>query len=64
MSVIEISAAQATSLAELAETHGLVAIHQVAPSGDVYVTPHNASAGFRIAADGAVSDIGETLPAP
>ena len=64
MSVIEITAAQAAALSELAEAHGLVAIHQVAPTGDVYVTPHNASTGFRIAADGAVSDIGHTLPAP
>ncbi|HEX5246182.1 MAG TPA: hypothetical protein VFW41_03535 [Gaiellaceae bacterium] len=64
MSVIEISAAQAAALAELASAHGLVAIHQVAPTGDLYVTPHNSSAGFRIAPDGAVSDIGQTLPAP
>jgi hypothetical protein len=41
-----------------------VAIHQVAPTGDVYVTPHNASTGFRIATDGAVSEIGQMLPAP
>jgi hypothetical protein len=64
MSVIEISAAQAAALATLAERHGLVAIHQVAPSGDVYVTPHGKAAGVRVAADGAVSDIGQTLPAP
>jgi hypothetical protein len=64
VSLIEITAAQAASLAELADAHGLVAIHQVAPSGDVYVTPHGKSAGFRIAADGIVSDIGATLPAP
>ena len=64
MSVIEISAAQAAALAELADAHGLVAIHQVAPAGDLYVTPHNSSSGFRIAADGAVSEIGQTLPAP
>ncbi|HEY8029983.1 MAG TPA: hypothetical protein VIE38_10790 [Gaiellaceae bacterium] len=64
MSVIEITATQAAALADLAEEHGLVAIHQVAPSGDVYVTPHNASTGFRIAPDGTLSDIGHTLPAP
>ena len=64
MSVIEISAAQAAALARLAETHGAVAIHQVAPTGDVYATPHGKRAGYRIAADGAISEIGETLPAP
>lgn len=64
MSVIEISAAQAGALAELAESHGFVAIHQVGPSGDLYVTPHGHAAGFRIAPDGAVSEIGDTLPAP
>ena len=64
MSVVEITAAQAAALAHLADAFGLVAIHQVAPAGDVYVTPHGDTAGFRIAADGAVSEIGETLPAP
>jgi hypothetical protein len=64
MSVIEITAAQASTLAELADAHGLVAIHQVEPADDVYVTPHNTSAGFRIDKDGAVSSIGQTLPAP
>jgi hypothetical protein len=64
MSVVEITAAQATALAELASRHGPVAIHQLVPSGDVYVTPHATASGFRVAPDGAVSEIGETLPAP
>jgi hypothetical protein len=64
VSIIEITAAQAAALAELADAHGVVAIHQVSPTGDLYVTPHNTSAGFRIATDGALSEIGQTLPAP
>jgi hypothetical protein len=32
-------------------------------AGDVYATLHGTSIGYRIAADGAVSEIGETLPA-
>ncbi|HET8895007.1 MAG TPA: hypothetical protein VFM96_13010 [Gaiellaceae bacterium] len=64
MSVIEITAAQARALAALAETHGALAIHQVESGGDVYITPHGSTAGFRVAQDRAVSDIGETLPAP
>lgn len=64
MSLIEITAAQAAALARLADVFGLVAIHQVAPAGDVYVTPHGDAVGFRIAPDGAVTEIGETLPAP
>jgi hypothetical protein len=64
VSVIEITAAQAAALAELADAHGLVAIHQVGPVDDVYVTPHGSTAGFRIAPDGEVRGIGETLPAP
>jgi hypothetical protein len=64
VSVIEITAAQATALADLASTYGLLAIHQLGPAGDVYATPHGSAAGFRVAPDGAVSEIGETLPAP
>jgi hypothetical protein len=64
MSVIEISAAQAAALARLAEAYGAVAIHQLAPTGDVYATPHGKTAGYRVAADGEISEMGETLPAP
>jgi len=64
MSIIEITAAQATALAALADRQGLVAIHQVEPAGDIYVTPHGSTSGYRIARDGAISEIGETLPAP
>lgn len=64
MSVIEITAAQANALATLTDRQGLVAIHQVEPAGDIYVTPHGSANGYRIARDGAVSEIGQTLPAP
>jgi hypothetical protein len=64
MSVIEITAAQAKALAALADKHGILAIHQIEAAGDVYITPHGSTAGFRVTKDGAVSDSGETLPAP
>ena len=64
MSVIEITAAQASALATLTDRQGLVAIHQVEPAGDIYVTPRGSASGYRIATDGSVSEIGETLPAP
>ena len=62
--MIEISATQAAALAALAERHGIVGIHQVDPIGDLYATPHGSAQGYRIASDGSVSEIGETLPAP
>jgi len=64
MSVIEITAAQANALAALTDRQGLVAIHQVEPGGDIYVTPRGSSSGYRISSDGILTDIGETLPAP
>jgi len=66
---IELTAAQARALAELAAREGGVTLHQVVASGeatrdpDVYVTPHGRSEGYRIAHDGELSSIGETLPA-
>ena len=66
---IEITHAQANALASLSEREGPLAIRQLvsaestAEPSDVYVTPHGATKGYRIAADGAVSDIGQTLPA-
>jgi hypothetical protein len=66
---IELTAAQAHALADFAAREGSVALHQVLHGGeamtaaDVYVTPHGSKNGFRIAADGSISAIGETLPA-
>jgi hypothetical protein len=67
---IELTAAQARALADFAAREGSVALHQVPPGGqaaaagaDVYVTPHGSKNGFRLAADGEISPIGETLPA-
>jgi hypothetical protein len=69
--IIELTAAQARTLAAFAAREGTVALHQV-PAGaesataaaDVYITPHGSKNGFRIAKDGSLSAIGETLPAP
>ena len=66
---IEITQEQARALAELAEREGgSVSLHQVAAIGatgpvDVYATPNGAANGYRIAADGHLTPIGETLPA-
>ena len=66
---IEITQEQARALAELAEREGgTVSLHQVAAIGatgpvDVYATPNGAANGYRIAADGHLTPIGETLPA-
>jgi hypothetical protein len=65
---IEITNAQAKALADLTGDKGPVAIRQLTSeergqAGDVYATLHGTSIGYRIAADGAVSEIGETLPA-
>jgi len=61
---IEITHAQAAALAQLAETAGALAIHQLGgEAGDVYATPHGSAIGYRVAADGTISEIGETLPA-
>jgi hypothetical protein len=67
---IEITRAQAKTLASLSEWEGPLAIRQLASGpagtmpGDIYVTPRGASSGFRIDPEGAMSDIGDTLPAP
>jgi hypothetical protein len=62
---IELTVAQARALAELADREGPISLHQLAHEAatDVYATPMGATIGFRIAIDGAVSGIGETLPA-
>ena len=69
MSGIEITHAQAKSLVELSEGQRTLAVRQLAPaenaeSDDLCATRHGTSSGYRIGADGAVSEIGETLPAP
>jgi hypothetical protein len=66
---IELTVAQARALAELADREGPIALHQLGAGGDaaatdVYATPLGATEGFRVAMDGAMSGIGETLPAP
>jgi hypothetical protein len=67
---IEITHAQAKTLATLSGWEGPLALHQLpneqegAMPGDLYVTPRGASSGFRIDPAGVMSDIGETLPAP
>ena len=66
---IELTAAQARALAELAARENGVTLHQLVASertthgSDVYVTPRGSSNGYRIAANGELSSIGETLPA-
>jgi hypothetical protein len=66
---IQLSPAQVTALASLAERCGGVSLRQLgdgsahSPIVDVYVTPLGSRSGVRIAPDGAVSEMGETLPA-
>jgi hypothetical protein len=71
VSNIELTAAQAKALASLAEREGPLALHQLASAeatirtaDDIYATPRGSSKGYKIAADGEVAEIGETLPAP
>ena len=64
---VKLTSAQAHAVAELADREGGVALHQLADTessghGDVYATPLGAISGYRIAADGSLSPIGETLP--
>jgi hypothetical protein len=64
---IELTVAQARALAELADREGPVSLHQLGPGSnaapaDVYATPVGETIGFRIAIDGALCGIGETLP--
>jgi hypothetical protein len=65
---IEITRAQANALASLTDWEGPLALRQLGdPQNvprDIYVTPVGSHQGFRIAVDGTVSDIGETLPVP
>lgn len=63
---IEITYAQAKALVELTERQQRLAVRQLAAeeSADLYATPHGTSTGYRIAVDGTISEIGETLPAP
>jgi hypothetical protein len=67
--MIELTAAQARSVGELAEREGTLSLHQLPdndpahPAGSVYATPRGTHRGFRIAPDGALSEIGDTLPA-
>ena len=64
---IDVTQAQAAALARLTAEEGQVSLHQlVGPEhtpGDIYATPHGSVHGFRIAVDGTISRIGETLPA-
>lgn len=60
---------QARAVADLAERRGTLVLHQLAhdragaAADDLYATPHGAATGFRITREGALSEIGETLPA-
>ena len=66
--MIEVSTAQAHAVAALAERKGALSLHQIGhpddlPPDDIFATPVGSTSGFRIAPDGTVTDIGETLPA-
>ena len=69
MADIDITPRQAQSVADLARATGTVALHQLVADErtpierDVYATPHGSRTGYRITSDGAVTPIGETLPA-
>lgn len=66
---VRLTPQQAQALAELTGRVGDVVLHQLeATSGDVqardvYATPHGTASGYRIAIDGSLSSIGETLSA-
>ncbi|NUR78576.1 MAG: hypothetical protein HOQ28_20095 [Thermoleophilia bacterium] len=65
---IELTAAQARAVAELAEREGSVTLHQIAETptthtADVYATPRGTAHGYRITVNGELTPIGETLPA-
>jgi hypothetical protein len=65
---VKLTSAQARTVAELAEREGGVSLHQLADDSesshrDVYATGLGATSGYRIAPDGSLSRIGETLPA-
>jgi hypothetical protein len=67
--MIELTAAQALALADLAHREGTLILHQLAHTQPahhpeaVYATPHGTNRGYRISRDGQVAEIGETLPA-
>lgn len=69
MAEIDLTHDQAQAIADLTRREGAVALHQLGrdeharSAGDVYVTPHGSSTGYRIAVDGTTTPIGETLPA-
>jgi hypothetical protein len=66
---IELTPAQARTLAGLAAREGRIVLHQLThddpafAADDVYATPHGTAVGYRIARDGRLSTIGTTLPA-
>jgi hypothetical protein len=65
---IEITHDQANALASLSERLGALSLHQLTPEGDadpgdVYATPVGSSSGYRVSATGALSPVGDTLPA-
>ena len=66
---VELTAAQAHTIADLAEREGAMALHQLdsehtsARGLDVYATPHGTNHGYRISADGEPYAIDKTLPA-
>lgn len=68
--LIEITNAQAIALADLSQRMGPLGIHQLTPEtataepGDIYVTPRGQAHGYRIAPDGTLTEIGDTLPTP
>ena len=65
---IHLTPVQAAAVADLAGREGDLTLHQLERSShepaarDVYATPHGTATGYRIAPDGALSSIGESLP--
>ncbi|HUJ56549.1 MAG TPA: hypothetical protein VLW49_11245 [Gaiellaceae bacterium] len=66
---VMLTPAQARAVAALAERRGTLTLHQLAhdregaAADDLYATPQGAAEGYRITNEGALSEIGETLPA-
>jgi hypothetical protein len=65
---VELTPAQAHAIAALAEREGVLSLHQLShdaePAGstDVFATPHGAEHGYRVDAEGRLTEIGKTLP--
>lgn len=61
---IDLTAAQAAKVSELAQGVGAIALRQLGDegTGDVYATPRDSAVGFRITAAGEAHDIGRTSP--